>query len=377
MYGRSSHLTVVQLIPALQAGGAERSVLEIGRALTAAGHRSLVISAGGRLVEALQTEGSEHLTLDLGRKSLRSLAAILPLRRQLAAIQPDIVHVRSRLPAWLAALAMRGLPSRPAVVSTVHGLNSPGRYSSIMVRADAVIAVSDTVRDYIGTHYPWLPDDRLTVIPRGVDARAFPRGHQPSAAWLADWAARFPRLVGGRLLVLPGRGTRLKGHRHGLALLARLRAQGLDVRLWMPGVVEPGREAYLAELKALASELGVAEQVEFSPSQADIREICAMADIVLQLSDKPEALGRTVLEGLSLGRPVVGFAHGGVGELLVRHYPQGAVPLADAEALASTVAGLLVKPQPPLPLQAPDLAAMQAATLRVYARVAAARRPPN
>ncbi len=357
----------------MHAGGAERSVLEIGRALVAAGHRSLVISAGGALVSVLQAEGSEHLQLEIGRKSLATLASIRPLRRLLAAVGPDIVHVRSRLPAWLAAGAMRGLHPRPALVTTVHGLNSPGRYSAIMTRGDAVIAVSETVRNYIAKHYPPLPEDRLSVITRGVDPAAFPRGYRPPRAWLDAWVARFPRLAGGRLLVLPGRGTRLKGHRHAIELLARLRTGGQDVRLWLPGVVEPGREAYLAELQALAVRRGVADWIEFSVSQRDIRDIYAHADVLLQLSDKPEALGRTVLEGLSLGRPVVDFDHGGVGELLARHFPYGRVPPGDASALERTVRSLLASGQAPEPLQAPDLAQMQAATLAIYARLAAAR----
>lgn len=370
MSGPARRLTVVQLIPAMQAGGAERSVLEVGRALVAAGHRSVVISAGGRLVPALLAEGSEHFSLEVGRKSLRTLGSILPLRRLLSALKPDIVHVRSRLPAWLAQIAMRGMVPRPARVSTVHGLNSPGRYSAIMLRADAVIAVSETVRRYLLQHYAWPATVPLRVIPRGVDPEAFPRGYRPSADWLAEWQARFPRLAGGRLLVLPGRGTRLKGHRHAIELLARLRATGMDARLWLPGVVEPGREAYLAELQAWARQLGVDGQVEFSASRSDVRDIYAHADLLLQLSDKPEALGRTVLEGLSLGRPVAGFDHGGVGELLARHYPQGRAPLGDAERLAEVVGGLLRHPQPPQRLQAPGLAEMQAATLEVYAQVA-------
>ncbi|HET9818724.1 MAG TPA: glycosyltransferase, partial [Rhodanobacteraceae bacterium] len=110
-------LTVVQLLPALESGGAERSTLEVARALVAAGHRSVVISSGGRLVERLQAEGSEHLTLDIGSKSLRSLTRIGTLRRMLVGIGPDIVHVRSRVPAWLGWFALRGMRPRPRFVT--------------------------------------------------------------------------------------------------------------------------------------------------------------------------------------------------------------------------------------------------------------------
>ena len=92
-------LCIVQLLPALDSGGVERSTLEIGRALVAAGHRSVVISAGGRLLPRLEAEGSEHVVLEIGAKSLRTLARVGALRKALATLQPDIVHARSRLPA--------------------------------------------------------------------------------------------------------------------------------------------------------------------------------------------------------------------------------------------------------------------------------------
>ncbi|MET0332177.1 MAG: glycosyltransferase, partial [Dyella sp.] len=147
-------LTVVQLIPAMHSGGAERSALEIARVLVAAGHRSVVISAGGRLVGQLLAEGSEHVTLPLGRKSLRTLALLPRLRGVLRELAPDIVHARSRLPAWLGWWALKGLAPQPHFVTTVHGLNRPGRYSAILLRGERVIVVSQTLRDYVLSHYP-------------------------------------------------------------------------------------------------------------------------------------------------------------------------------------------------------------------------------
>ncbi|MBS0590195.1 MAG: glycosyltransferase, partial [Proteobacteria bacterium] len=116
-------LTVVQLLPALNAGGVERSTLEIGAALAAAGHRSIAISAGGRLVDKFVAEGSEHIALDIGRKSLATLRHVWTLRRLLAGLRPDIVHARSRLPAWIGWQALRGMSQamRPHFITTVHG----------------------------------------------------------------------------------------------------------------------------------------------------------------------------------------------------------------------------------------------------------------
>lgn len=364
-------LTVVQLIPALQSGGAERSALEVARALVQAGHRSVVISAGGRLAQQLVAEGSEHIALDIGRKSPATLFRLGALRRHLREIQPDIVHARSRLPAWLGWWALKGLPRRPHFVTTVHGLNSPGRYSAILLRGERVIVVSQTLRDYVLGHYRWLEPGRVRVIPRGIDPEAFPYGHRPDEAWTRDFFAEYPALAGAPLLTLPGRASRLKGHHDAIELLADLKRRGIDARLLLLGVVEPGREAYVEELRALIRERGVESQAVLAPPRSDVRDIYAVSSLILQLSNKPESFGRTVIEALSLCRPVLGYAHGGVGELLAELYPAGRVPAGDRERLVERAAELL-RVAPPIPmLQSYRLADMQQATLALYGEVVA------
>lgn len=366
------HLTVVQLLPALESGGVERSTLEIAQALVRAGHRALVVSAGGRLVPRLQALGAEHVTLDIGRKSPLTLRHVRTLRRLFVREAADIVHARSRLPAWLGWWALRGLPAarRPHFVTTVHGLNSPSRYSAIMARGERVICVSETVRAHVLQHYPDTPRERLRVIPRGIDPAAFPRAPARDPAARACVAARHPALGGeGPLLLLPGRGTRLKGHADAIALLAALRADGLDARLWMPGARETGRAHYLARLQAQAQRCGVADALALTPPTDAMAEAYAACDLVLQLSRKPEAFGRTVLEALAVGRPVLGWAHGGVGELLAQLAPAGAVPPFDVGQLAASARALLAHPPPP-PVTIPHtLRAMQEATLAVYAEL--------
>ncbi|MFZ0872310.1 MAG: glycosyltransferase [Rhodanobacter sp.] len=362
-------LTVVQLIPALRSGGAERSALEIARALVQAGHRSVVISAGGRLVEQLKAEGSEHVTLDIGSKSLRTLTRLGALRRVLRELKPDIVHARSRLPAWLGWWALKGMARRPHFITTVHGLNSPGRYSAILLRGERVIAVSQTMRDYVLSHYRWLEPAKVRVIPRGIDPAAFPYGHRPDDAWQKAFFAEYPELTGGPLLTLPGRGTRLKGHHDAIELLADLKRRGVEARLLLLGVVEPGREAYLEELRELIRLRGVTSQVVLTPPRADIHDIYAVSTLILQLSNQPESFGRTVIEALSLCRPVLGYAHGGVGELLAELYPAGRVPPGDRERLVERAAELLRVAPPISPLQSYRLVDMQQATLALYEEV--------
>jgi glycosyltransferase involved in cell wall biosynthesis len=364
------HLVVVQLIPALSSGGAERSTLEVARALVAAGHRSIVISAGGRLAAQLEAEGSEHVMLDIGAKSLRTVFRLAALRRKLRELQPDIVHARSRLPAWMGWWALRGMTPRPHFITTVHGLNSPGRYSAILLRGERVIAVSQTMRDYVLSHYPWLDPARVRVIPRGIDPDAFPYGHRPDDAWQKAFFAEFPQLAGAPLLTLPGRGTRLKGHHEAIELVAELKRRGIEARLLLLGVIEPGREAYVEELRRLVRERGLQAQVVLTEPRNDVRDIYAVSALILQLSVRPESFGRTVVEALSLCRPVLGYAHGGVGELLAELYPAGRVPLGDREKLVERAAELL-RVAPPIPmLQSYRLSDMQQAVLALYGEVA-------
>src|SRR5581483_3549074 len=365
-------LTVVQLLPALNAGGVERTVMEISRALVDAGHRSVVVSAGGRLLDKLVAQGSEHRAIDIGRKSLATLRHVWTLRRLFRELKPDIVHARSRLPAWLAREALAGmLPPKAHFVTTVHGLNSPSLYSSILTRGERVICVSNAVRDYVLKHYPRTDPARLTVIPRGVDPEEFPFGYQPDDAWCRGFFMDFPQLEGGLLLTLPGRGTRLKGHRDAIVLLAELVARGFDARLLLLGAREPGRDAYIAELEGLAAERGVAERVAISVPRTDVREIYSISQLVLQLSNQPEAFGRTVIEALALCRPVLGYAHGGVGELLAELYPEGRVPPGDRERLVERAAELLRVAPPISPLQRYRLVDMQHASLALYEEVVA------
>ena len=367
-------LTVIQLLPALESGGVERSTLEIAAALVAAGHRAIVVCAGGRLLPALHACGGEHIAMDIGRKSPASLRHVPALRRLLLETGAHIVHARSRLPAWLGRITLATLPQarRPHWVTTVHGLNSPSRYSAVMASGERVICVSGSVRAHVLQHYPRTDPQCLRVIPRGIDPALFPRRAQPDPAARAAVAQLHPALAGdGPLLLLPGRGTRLKGHADALELLATLRAGPFPgARLWLPGARAPGREAYLRELEGRAASAGMADAVLFTAPTADIAQAYAAADLVLQLSRKPEAFGRTVIEALAVGRPVLGWAHGGVGELLASLQPQGAVAPFDEQALAATATNLLRAPPPPPSHVGFSLQAMQHATLDLYAELA-------
>jgi glycosyltransferase involved in cell wall biosynthesis len=371
------HLTVVQLLPALESGGVERGTLEVGKYLVDHGHRSIVISAGGRMVEQLQREGSEHLTWDIGRKSLFTLLRYVGrLRRFLRDEKVDILHIRSRMPGWVGYLAWKGMDKsrRPRLVSTVHGLYSVSAYSAVMVKGEAVIAVSETVRRYILDHYRNVAPERIKLIFRGVDRSQFSYGYQPSPEWKSTWHRQYPFLEGKHVITLPGRITRLKGHEEFLKLVADLKSSDLPIHGLIVGGAHADKQAYFDELKALAEQLGIGAEVTFTGQRADLREIMAVSRLVLSLSTQAESFGRTVLEALSLGIPVCGYNHGGVGEQLNTLLPSGGVPLGDTVSLGKTVRTFLESP-PVVPPEHPfTLANMLETTLNVY--MALCEEPP-
>ncbi len=361
-------LTVMQLLPALESGGVERGTLEIARGLVKAGHRSLVVSGGGQLVSRLVGQGSEHISLPVGHKSLWSLRLVYGLRRLMVNEKVDIVHARSRFPAWLAWLAWRGLPAehRPAFVTTVHGLYSVGRYSRIMTRGERVIAVSGSARRYITDNYPQTNAAHIRVIERGIDPEVYPFGFRPGESWISRWYREFPFLLERQVLTLPGRITRLKGHMDFLHMLARLVEDGLPVYGLIVGAEDKHHAAYAEELQRSVQKLGLAGLVTFTGHRMDLRDILAMSNLVFSLSNKPESFGRTVCEALSLGVPVVGYDQGGVGETLARVYPQGRVPAGDIEALTASARKLLEQPRPVDPASFASVQDMVDSTLEVY-----------
>lgn len=351
-------LTVVQTLPALEAGGVERGAVELARELARRGHRAIVVSAGGRLVPALEAAGAEHVAMNIGRKSPLTLRNVAALRSLLRDTRADILHARSRLPAWISYLALARLSrtQRPHFVTTVHGPYSANRYSGIMTQGERVIAISEFIRRYILENYAEVDPERITVIPRGVSAQEFPHGFRPDPAWLARWRAEHPQLAGAALVTLPARITAWKGQEDFLAVMGRLKDRGAAVHGLLVGGAEPRRRVFLEQLQGLVQSRGLQRFVTFTGHRDDLREIMSVSAVIVSLAKIPEAFGRAALEALSLGIPVVAYDHGGAGEVLRSVFPGGLVPPGDTGAAAVRIENLLASPATvpaghPFPLQ--------------------------
>lgn len=363
----AQRLTVVQVLPALESGGVERGTLEVARYLVQQGHRSIVISAGGRLVEQLEKEGSEHICWPIGKKSLFTLRLLPRLRRFLKDNGVDILHARSRFPAWISFLAWKGMPepNRPRFITTVHGRYSVSPYSRIMSRGEQVIVVSAMIRDYVLKHYP-VQQHRLRLNYRGVDPTTFPYGYKPDEDWLSDWSRQYPQTRGKTLLTLPGRITRWKGQLDFITLIDALRHKHPTIHGVIVGEVKAGKTRFQQELEQEIRRRGLQDYISFIGHRSDVREVMAISSIVLSLSTQAEAFGRTTLEALSLGTPVLAYAHGGVAEQLAEILPSGHVPPGDIKQ-ACQLASRWLEQAPVVPDRHPFLLeSMLQNTVSVY-----------
>lgn len=374
-------IKVLQVLPNLNSGGVERGTLEFARELVRQGHQSFVLSNGGKLVAQLEADGSRHISMPIHRKSLLTLRWVRAVRQLLTELQPDIVHVRSRAPAWIVWLAWRKMPvqSRPRLVSTFHGLYSVNAYSAVMARAEQVIAISRCVEQYILDHYGaayGLNQTNITVIQRGVDTGAFFPA-PPDPGWQAALYQDFPQLAGKRILLMPGRLSRWKGQMEFLQVMQQLQARRPDCHGVIVGDAEPKKAHYREELLQRAQALGLGDAVTFVGHRSDIAQFYRLADIVCHMSNQPEPFGRTLTEALACNTPVVAFERGGAAESLSACFPAGLVPPDDLAAFGDKLVALLDQPRPAPAIAIPEVFTARhqiAATLAVYERLLASPR---
>lgn len=386
--------TVLQVIPALDAGGAERTTLEIARAVVEAGGQALVASRGGRLGAQIEALGGRVVPMPVHSKNplimWANRARLLDLIRRKGV---NIIHARSRAPAWSALWAARaaGIP----FVTTYHGAyraDGPFKrfYNSAMVRGDLVIANSAFTAAAIRAQYE-LPPGRLAVIPRGADLGYFnPAGVSPERieALRRDW--KLPAAGSAFVLLLPGRLTPWKGHETAIAALACLVNDPASggagnqrvLRLIFAGDAQ-GRDGFEGFLRAEIERRGVRDMIHLVGHCADMPAAYALADAVLAPSLRPEAFGRVAVEAGAMARPVIAADHGGARETVLDCETGLLVPPNDPEALAEAICELAAMSAPARAAMGGkararvaekfSTAAMCAATLEAYSALLARR----
>ena len=318
-------ITILQVLPDLNSGGVERGTLEVNKYLANNGHRTFVVSNGGKMVEELMRDKGEHFKLGVGKKNLFVIFTIFKLINFIKINKIDIVHARSRLPAWICFLAINLIKkdNRPIFITTVHGPYTVNFYSSIMTKGEKVIVVSEMIREYVLKNYN-VDRKRLVLNYRGVSDKIFPYKFKASQKWLRKWHKEFPQIKNKVILTLPGRITRWKGQDDFLIVLKGIIKKYPNVHGLIVGDEDKNLK-FTKELKELVIEHGLNQNISFVGNRKDIKEIMSISRVVFSLSKEPEAFGRISLESLSLGIPVIAYSHGGVKEQLIKLLPKGLI----------------------------------------------------
>jgi glycosyltransferase involved in cell wall biosynthesis len=346
-----SGATILQIIPSLDAGGAERTTIDIAEALARMGARALVATEGGRMVGELQAKGGIWLPFPAATKN--PLAMALTVRR-LASLcaheKVDLVHARSRAPAWvaLAATRARKLP----FVTTYHGAYAGKSaikvlYNSVMARGDVVIANSNYTADLIANAHPFART-KLRVIHRGTNLSSFtPSAVSPERiqALRSAWKIEPHQ----QIVLLAARLTGWKGQTVLIAAAKQLVAQGLKDTVFVLAGDPQGREGFVREVDALISAAGLDGIVKRVGHCSDMPAAFLAASVVTVPSTEPEAFGRSAVEAQAMGTPVIVSDHGAVPETVLAP-PQipaaqrtgWRVAVGDSEALALSITEALI-----------------------------------
>jgi glycosyltransferase involved in cell wall biosynthesis len=306
-------------------------VIELSRELVKKGYNSTIISDGGKLVTTLQKDGANHIKYNVCSKNpFNAISRVYGLRKILKKLNPDVLHVRSRVPAWLTFFANKTL--KIPVVSTVHGFNSVSFYSKIMTKADKIICVSGAIKKYIQTHYN-APEEKITIISRGVDIEKF-NSNNLDRNFIKDFKKKY-LLEDKFIITTVGRITQLKNLETFIKAVELIQKTIPNSIGLVVGGVREDKIGYFNSLKSLANTLNA--NIIFTGSQKNVAEIYSLSDVIISSSKKPESFGRSVAESLALDTPVIATNHGGVLDIIQKNINGYFFDIGDSEDLSQKI----------------------------------------
>ena len=320
-------MKVLQILPELNVGGVERGTVDFAKYLVSCGHQSVVVSNGGVLVEALTNDGSRHYTLPVHKKSLWTMIKMVKAVRKIILEENiDIVHARSRVPAWIAYFACR--KTNAAFVTTCHGYYQSRWFSQIMGWGKLVIVPSEVIGRHMIENFG-VSRENLRYIPRSVDLEKF---NKPRPDRTGDPT---------KIVSIVGRLTPLKGHTYFIKAMAKVIRLMPYVKVQIIGDAPPKKESYKRELELLVRRLGLSDHIEFLGNRHDVPELLAKTDVLVLSTITQEAFGRVILEAQAVGVPVIATKVGGVVDIIDDGKTGLLVMPKDIEAMAREVMRLL------------------------------------
>lgn len=328
---------IMQIIPELGPGGAEQGCIDIAAELTRRGSLAIVVSHGGARIHELERAGVTHINLPVHSKNpLVMLKNVREIKKIIARYNVNIIHVRSRAPAWSAYWACQKMPHTRFMTTCHAPYNISGKakrwYNSVMARGERVIAISDGVGQYLMQNYHIDPGI-IRVIHRGIALEKFhPTAVTPQR--LIQLSAEWRIPDGANIIMLPGRLTRWKGHHVLIDAMARLGRK--DLFCVMIGS-DQGRTAYRKELEDTIEQKGLGGQIRIVDHCHDMPAAYMLATVVISASTDPEGFGRIPVEAQAMGRPIIGTDHGGAKETIKPGQTGWLVPPGDSIALSRAI----------------------------------------
>lgn len=334
-------ITVLQVVPTLNAGGAETSCIQMAQAITQAGGKSIVVSDGGYRLPQVEKWGARHIKLPVHRKGPLSIwQNSIRLRKVIEQLDVDVVHARSRAPAWAAYFAAKkaGVP----FMTTFHAaykfrFGLKRRYNSVMAKGKHVIAISEFISSHIKQHYE-TPPNNVSVVYRGAALDKFhPNAVTP--ARMIQLTEQWNLPEDRAMILMPTRLTRIKGHLTLLEALARLNRR--DVSCVIMGASDP-KTSYQHAVEKMIMERGLQDIVKLVPPCQDMPAAYRLATVVVNPSTVPEGFGRIPIEAQAMGKPVIATNLGATKETIMHGATGFLVPPEDPDALSHAIHDVLI-----------------------------------
>jgi lipopolysaccharide heptosyltransferase II len=324
-------VNILQILPELNVGGVETGTLDLAKYLVRLNHKAVVVSAGGKLVKDLEAVGAKHYQLAVHKKSLFTMFKMVPLLAEIIKKEEiDIVHARSRVPAWIAYFACR--KTKTVFITTCHGYYTKHAFSYVMGWGKKVIVLSHIIARHMIEDFK-VPHDRICLVPRSVDLEKF--------KYLSPDKKRGKEFHVGII----GRITPIKGHLYFIKAMAKVARVVPSLKIWIVGDASPVHQAYKEQVQVLTRRLGLNHCTEFLGTQKNIPEILSHLDLLVLGTTTHEAFGRVVIEAQAAGVPVVATEVGGVVDIIENNKNGLLVPPGDPTSMAEAIIKIYKDPQ--------------------------------
>ncbi|MDD4953997.1 MAG: GT4 family glycosyltransferase PelF [Candidatus Omnitrophica bacterium] len=324
-------MNILQILPELKVGGVETGTLDLAKYLVRLGHKAVVISGGGELVKELESVGAIHYELPVQEKSIFKMIKMIPRIAEIIKKENiDIVHARSRSPAWSAYFASRRTGT--IFITTCHGYYRKHPFSQVMGWGKRVIALSNVIARHMIDDFG-VPHQRIRLVPRSVDLEKY--------KFLSPDKRRKDEFNVGII----GRITPIKGHLHFIKAMAKVARVIPRLKIWIIGDAPESKQAYKEEAQVLVKRLGLWHCTEFLGTQRDIPEILSHLDLLVLATTTHEAFGRVIIEAQAAGVPVVATEVGGVVDIIEQGKTGLLVPPADPNSMAGAIIKILKDPE--------------------------------